>query len=161
MNTITRPICCLVFLLVVASAQAYAENLVRNPNFALAPGKPGAVEGWTVTPANNWQRKEIVAFRGQPFEMTYLQCDGRGDLVQKDIAVEPNTWYVLTTWYRGVYDETPPTGNFWLHLGDPAKESLSTARIGGRVLGASDDWVHVRAFVHTGEHKTVQFQTRF
>jgi len=92
--------------------------------------------------------------------MIYLQRRGSGAVVQDGIAVEPGTWYVLSAWYRGEHAATPHTGNFWLHLGDPSSVSLS-ARVGGRMLGASGDWVHVRAFVHTGSHRRVRYQARF
>lgn len=110
-------------------------NLILNPEFRLAPRSTAVYPHWHCTPG--WRRKLRTDHTGA--ELPYLTKQDAGQIEQKDVLVDSETWYILKTSYRGdlklrLYAKTPEQS-----------EPLPVQR----VFGPSSDWTTVKTFVCT------------
>jgi hypothetical protein len=151
--------------LAVACSGEELKNLLKNPDYAPAEAV-GNFKEWSLIPPQGWSRKIRDDFANPTNDVYYLT--GKVDssvssaiITQKDVPVKPETWYMLSSWYKA--DLTPFQGNnLWLSAIDPAiKGETHKGRLFGTTeLGATGKWSEARAFFHSGKLDKVNFEVR-
>ena len=147
---------------VLAEDSGYETNLLRNGRFVPADAKPDVIPDWVQNPGG-WRRKEMPSFKGWPWSLFYLERECRSKrtytLYQDSMAVEPDTWYVLSAWYKAKLRYKNSYGV--LNLSAQAEVKGKMRWISEVLRGASEDWVKVKCYLFTGAHKKIRFQARF
>ena len=153
-------VCLFVCLGVCSYLAAQNKNLLKNSLYDEDIKIPGKFNSWELYPTVGWERKLYIIL--PPDEIPYFTRKISGNyyrIVQKNIPVEPNTWYVMTAWYRAEFTKPHYATNFRISAYVPGGKGNKL--LGGTVMCGIGKWVKARAFVYTGKHSSVDFQTRF
>ncbi len=136
------------------------ENLLKNKELNADSLKPEEITGWDLDSRSKIQRGVIVAFQGLPDSMFYLKGEGQAKIRQKNIKIEPNSWYVISAWYQNLSKD---------NIKNPYNLFLAAAKPDGgnwdafyyKYFGGSEEWVKVRAFFYSGDQTQVDFLAMF
>lgn len=148
-------LCCALFFLAGFSAFCGTErNLLKNSEFF--ENDSSKIESWEIKSALPVKRNVIEAFQGLADSLFCLKGEGRTVIRQRNISIEPDTWYVLSLWYKNFSSDK---------IKSPYNLYLAAAKPGGgdwgafayHTFGACGEWSHVRLFYFSGQEKMADF----
>lgn len=145
-----------LFIFICKCLYAFEDNILLNPELKFESPDSNSIPGWKIETKDKIERKEIVAFKGEPWNLYYVTGKDASRIVQSDIPVKEKSWYVLSAWYKGDLS-VHPAGNFWLAAGNPEKGIYE--RLGCIYIGSSSEWINVKSFINTGDINKIRFQT--
>lgn len=135
----------LLGMLLANAPTGAAENLLKNPELQLDPGRTNAISGWSFSPADGWARKTRLAHPAAPCETPYIERQlgraARADAMQAGVPLETNTWYILTALVRGDL------------VGAGMTLGINDAIVR---LGPCSAWVRARCFYFSGTNTAAQ-----
>jgi cellulose/xylan binding protein with CBM9 domain len=136
--------------------QASDQNLLRNIELKNDAQNPSLINEWQVKSEQLVKSDEIVAFQGLADAMFFFKGEGKAQIRQKDIKIEPDTWYVMSVWYKNLLknDNQTPYG---LYLGAANPGGNDWDSFSYKCFGGSGKWVNVRAFFNSGKRTNMDF----
>lgn len=141
--------------LAALSLPAADGNLLRNPTLVENPSSPGDFPSWELSAPQGVRREVIEAFQGMPDSMCHWTGKGTALIRQRNIAVKPNTWYVVSGCYRNLSGKEagPPPFNLCLGVAEPKAGKWGSFRHRG--FGSSDSWIEPRLLFNSGARREV------